>query len=52
VDNYYDKASEIGVIWNDETLNIDWGLASNDVLLSPKDEELPDFNSFTGIKRI
>src|SRR5271154_2895280 len=23
VDNYYDKASEIGVIWNDETLNID-----------------------------
>ena len=46
VDNYYDKASEIGVIWNDETLNIDWGLGSNDVLLSPKDEELPDFNAF------
>jgi len=52
VDNYYDKASEIGVIWNDKTLNIDWGLGSNDVLLSPKDGELPDFNTFTGIKRI
>jgi dTDP-4-dehydrorhamnose 3,5-epimerase len=52
VDNYYDKASEIGVIWNDKTLNIDWGVASDDALLSPKDEQLPDFNTFTGIKRI
>ncbi|HEY8783145.1 MAG TPA: dTDP-4-dehydrorhamnose 3,5-epimerase [Mucilaginibacter sp.] len=46
VDNYYDKASEIGVIWNDPTLNIDWGIAQADVLLSPKDELLPAFTSF------
>ena len=46
VNNFYDKASEIGVIWNDPTLNIDWGLASADILLSAKDELLPDFTSF------
>ena len=46
VNNYYDKASEIGVLWNDPTLGIDWGIAPGDVLLSPKDELLPDFNSF------
>jgi dTDP-4-dehydrorhamnose 3,5-epimerase len=46
VDNYYDKASELGVIWNDPTLNINWGIAHDEVLLSPKDELLPAFNSF------
>jgi dTDP-4-dehydrorhamnose 3,5-epimerase len=46
VNNYYDKASEIGVIWNDPTLNIEWGIGQNDILLSPKDELLPSFNEF------
>jgi len=46
VNNYYDKASEIGVLWNDSTLNIDWGIAPGEALLSPKDELLPTFNSF------
>jgi dTDP-4-dehydrorhamnose 3,5-epimerase len=46
VNNYYDKASEIGVLWNDPTLNIDWGIAPGDVLLSPKDELLPGFKEF------
>jgi dTDP-4-dehydrorhamnose 3,5-epimerase len=46
VNNYYDKASEIGVLWNDPTLAIDWGIAPGDVLLSPKDELLPTFDSF------
>jgi len=46
VNNYYDKASEIGVIWNDSTLDIDWGIDPADVLLSPKDEILPAFSSF------
>ncbi|WP_428328455.1 dTDP-4-dehydrorhamnose 3,5-epimerase [Mucilaginibacter sp.] len=47
VNNYYDKASEIGVLWNDPALGIDWGVAPEDALLSPKDEILPDFKSFT-----
>jgi dTDP-4-dehydrorhamnose 3,5-epimerase len=46
VNNYYDKASEIGVLWDDPTLDIDWGIAQTDVLLSPKDEILPAFDSF------
>jgi len=46
VNNYYDKASEIGVVWNDPTLNIDWRLSTDEVLLSPKDELLPAFKDF------
>ena len=43
VTNFYDKASEIGVIWNDPTLAIGWGIDEKDALLSPKDEILPAF---------
>jgi dTDP-4-dehydrorhamnose 3,5-epimerase len=46
VTNFYDKASEIGVIWNDPTLAIGWGVNMNEVLLSPKDELLPSFADF------
>ena len=46
VNNYYDKASEIGVLWNDTDLGIDWGIQPGEVLLSPKDEILQTFNSF------
>jgi dTDP-4-dehydrorhamnose 3,5-epimerase len=46
VNNYYDKASEIGVIWNDPVLNIDWGISPGEALLSPKDELLPAFSAF------
>ena len=46
VNNYYDKASEIGVIWNDPTLNIDWGIKPTDTILSPKDELLSSFKEF------
>ncbi len=46
VTSYYDKASEIGVLWNDPTLNIDWQTDLSNVLLSPKDEILPTFAHF------
>jgi len=46
VTNYYDKASEIGVLWNDPTLNIDWETDLSNVLLSPKDTILPAFADF------
>ena len=46
VNNYYDKASEIGVKWNDPTLAINWQIDESEVLLSPKDEVLPLFSSF------
>jgi len=37
VDNIYNKESEGGIIWDDETIGIDWGLEINDSLLAPKD---------------
>jgi dTDP-4-dehydrorhamnose 3,5-epimerase len=48
VTNYYDKASEIGVIWNDASLNIEWTkyLDASEFLLSEKDLVLGDFDSF------
>jgi dTDP-4-dehydrorhamnose 3,5-epimerase len=46
VTNFYDKASEIGVVWNDPTLAIGWGVDAREVVLSPKDELLPSFADF------
>ncbi len=46
VTNVYNKASEIGVIWNDPQLNIDWGIKNEQVFLSEKDKELPLFKDF------
>ena len=44
-DNYYNKASESGIIYNDPTLNIDWELPAEQLLLSKKDLQLPQFKS-------
>lgn len=46
VTNYYDKASETGVVWNDPELAIGWGINEDDAVLSPKDLELPTFAEF------
>lgn len=37
-DNFYNKDSEGGVLWNDADLQIDWKLPSGDVQLSDKDK--------------
>ena len=42
-DNFYNKASEGGIIYNDTDLNIDWKLNTCEVLLSDKDKILPTF---------
>ena len=44
-DNYYNKESESGIIYNDSTLNIDWILPSEKLQLSEKDLLLPKFKS-------
>lgn len=44
-DNYYNKDSERGIIYNDKTLNIDWGAKLEDINLSEKDSNLPTFES-------
>ncbi|RKD17511.1 dTDP-4-dehydrorhamnose 3,5-epimerase [Pelobium manganitolerans] len=40
----YHKNAEVGVIWNDEDLGINWGIDANDALISPKDAVLPKFS--------
>lgn len=47
VDNLYEIESELGIIYNDSVLNIDWGLYNNNIQLSIKDESLPKFNEVT-----
>ena len=40
-DNYYNKESEGGIIFNDPTLNIDWKLSADQCKVSEKDLALP-----------
>jgi len=39
-DNFYNKESEAGIMYNDTTLNIDWLLPSETFIVSEKDLEL------------
>jgi len=45
-DNYYDKNSEYGVRFDDKTLNINWVLNSEEMIVSDKDLILPSFEKF------
>lgn len=40
-DNFYNKASEGGIIYNDETIGIDWNFNSEKIIISEKDKCLP-----------
>ena len=40
VDNVYNPDYDCGVIWNDPTLSIDWGLDHRDLTISDKDKKL------------
>ena len=42
-DNYYNKESEGGIIYDDPTIGIDWPIDKSEVLLSSKDMDLPQF---------
>ena len=44
-DNYYNKESEAGILYNDKTLNINWYKLDIDFVLSKKDLELPNFEA-------
>ena len=43
VDNYYNPTMERGISYNDNFLNIDWGVDKNQLIISEKDK---GFNSF------
>lgn len=44
-DNYYNKAAEGGIMYNDASLNIDWKLPAEAFLISEKDLVLPTFET-------
>lgn len=46
VDNLYAPTHDSGILWNDETLNIDWNIATELIQLSEKDKNLCSFKDF------
>ena len=44
-DNFYNKESEGGILFNDETLNIDWNFPVQDLIISDKDKVLPNLQN-------
>ena len=44
-DNFYNKESEGGLIYNDKTLNIDWNLPEEELIISEKDTILPNLEN-------
>lgn len=45
VDNFYDRDSDGGVIWNDPDLGVDWGV--KDAIVSEKDTNAPRFSDWS-----
>ena len=43
-DNFYNKESEAGILWNDSEFGINWQLPLQDVILSEKDKDLATFS--------
>lgn len=44
-DTFYNPEAERGIIYNDNTLNIDWGLNPDDIVVSDKDKTLPELSN-------
>lgn len=44
-DNYYNKESEGGIIYNDAEIGIDWQMGKDSIIISDKDKVLPDFKN-------
>lgn len=44
-DNFYHKESERGIIYNDPTLQIDWKIPDDKVIVSDKDKVLPSITT-------
>ena len=46
VDKFYEPGNEVGIMYNDKDLNIDWRLADNELILSEKDKTLGSFAQY------
>lgn len=45
-DNFYNKESESGIIWNDTVIKVDWKIPRSKVIISEKDAKLQTLNQF------
>ena len=46
VDKFYEPGNEVGIMYNDSSLNIDWKLADSEIILSEKDKSLGSFADY------
>ena len=46
VDKFYELGNEVGIMYNDKDLNIDWRLTSSEIILSAKDKTLGSFADY------
>lgn len=46
VDKFYEPGNEVGIMYNDQDLNIDWKLFDYDLILSDKDKILGSFAEY------
>ena len=46
VDKFYEPGNEVGIMYNDSALNINWQLADNEIILSEKDKILGSFADY------
>ncbi len=46
VDKFYEPGNEVGIMYNDSALNINWQLPDNEIILSEKDKILGSFADY------
>jgi len=46
VDKFYESGNEVGIMYNDADLNIDWKLPTQEIILSEKDKTLGSFAEY------
>ena len=44
-DNFYNKESEGGILYNDSTVNIDWQFPTDNLIISEKDKVQPNIEN-------
>ena len=46
VDKFYEPGNEVGIMYNDKDLNINWQLSENEIILSDKDKILGSYADY------
>lgn len=46
VDKFYEPGNEVGIMYNDKDLNINWQLSDDEIILSEKDKTLGSFADY------